>query len=372
MRLVATVGAGDFTKCHTYKLKKNELKEPLSFLAAAKFYNIEDIVILGTEQTKESIRHILDENPNIKMVVIDSMEIETVFKKSIDHIVKDTILDLTQGFRHYPMLTLLASILSQTSANSIKDILYAQIDNEDCKPNRSSCSYTFVSIYKYLDIANMARVINTFNSTLIVIDQQIKDNEFRLLKETLESLSKELFANNFKEAKIKCEKGISIIDEIINKNSLSFIENHLKELKNEIKKVKELSKPKESHTLLNFAEYFLKKDIFLHSITFLYESMVAYLDEKIKNKNCDKTFDKRNHEARKATVYERRNCLKKSLKRCEYINAIQNCKEFSKMLRNIDKLRNISAHAFSYESHQKDIEREIKETIKKLKYRIAF
>ena len=97
--------------------------------------NIEDIIIIGTQKSKESISLILEKNQNIEMIVIESSNVEDVFQKSLEYMTKDTILDLTQGYRHYPMLTLLASVFLQNSkTKNIKDIFYAQIVDEECKP----------------------------------------------------------------------------------------------------------------------------------------------------------------------------------------------------------------------------------------------
>ena len=168
MRLIATIGANRLLHTHTYKLNNKSYNSKLSFLALAEALKIEDIVLIGTQKSKASIKEILEENKNIKMVIVESKNFEDVFKKSLEFITKDTILDLTQGFRHYPMLTLLAAVFLQSdNITNIKNIYYAQIENETCIPAKENCSYTFVSLMKYLDITNMARIINTFINTLI-------------------------------------------------------------------------------------------------------------------------------------------------------------------------------------------------------------
>ena len=176
MRLIATMGASGIKHEHSYWINEKEYKSKLSFLALAKAFKIEDIIVIGTEKSKESIQKILDKNSNIKMVTIESSEIEDVFKKSLEYFTKDTILDLTQGYRHYPMLTLLASVFLQNNKDkSIKNIYYAQILDETCHPGAGSCNYNFVSLYKYLDISNMTRIINTFRHTLLTLDYEIHD-----------------------------------------------------------------------------------------------------------------------------------------------------------------------------------------------------
>jgi hypothetical protein len=261
------------------------------------------------------------------------------------------------------MLTLLSAVFLQSDVDkNIKEIYYAQILDERCKPYADSCSYRFVSLLKYIDIANMAKIVNTFIETLIVPDYPIYDREFKYLKDKLEELSTELFSNNFKATKEKTESINQHIEKMMQDDKLAFIDMHLSTLYNEVKEIQKFHHEKESWTLFNFSKFFLEKDIYLHSITFLYESMVAFLDEKNIQKKC-MTYKSRNGDVKKADTYKRRNCLKKALKKCNPKSNIHRCKDFSKALKNIDMLRNISAHAFTSDTHQKDIREEIQKAL---------
>jgi len=359
MRLIATMGANTLKYEHKYDINNKSYDSQVSFMALAKAYNISDIIVIGTKQSEISIKSILDKNPNIEMVVIESSNVEDVFQKSLEYISKDTILDLTQGYRHYPMLTLLASIFLQNDeSKNIKDIFYAQITDENCKPFERDCPYEFISLIKYLDIANMTRIINTFNKTLLTLDYTVQTDEFTEIKKGLEDLTKELFSNNFKGSKEKANALEQKVKYIIDKKTLDIIENHLILLKKELQQIQNLIRSKESLTLLNVSEYFLKKDILLHSVTLLYEAMVAFLDEKIKNNpNCKDEKD----------TYKRRNCLKKGLGDCRNNKNIIKCKEFSDLLRKIDDYRNKSAHAHTTGTYQADLKIELEKAIKTIK-----
>ena len=359
MRLIATMGASGIKQKHKYHIDTKIVESELSFLAIAEAKNIKDIVVIGTEKSKESIQPILDKNRNIEMVVIESSNVEDVFQKSLEYIIDDTILDLTQGYRHYPMLTLLASIFLQSDKNkNIKDIFYAQIIDENCQFYNESCAYTFTSLIKYLDIANMARIINTFSNTLITLDYDVHSVEFKNLKEGLSELTKELFSNNFEVSKSKAYELVILINSILEDKSLYIVEEHLTLLKKELQKIQNLIRIKESQTLLNVSEYFLKKDILLHSVTLLYESMVAFLDEKMTNRsNCQRERD----------TYKRRNCLKKTLGNCRNIRNIINCRRFSDTLRTIDRLRNMSAHGHTTGTYQEDLKLEIQDAIRTIR-----
>ena len=365
MRLIATMGASGIKNIHTYEINGKEYESRLSFLALAKAFNINDIFVIGTIKSKESIEDILKENKNIKMVAIESNNVEDVFQKSLEYIGKNTILDLTQGYRHYPMLTLLASIFLQNdSTKNIKDIYYSQIIDENCQAYKESCKYKFTSLLKYLDIANMSRIINTFNKTLLTLDYDVHNDNFNKIKSFLKELTQELFSNNFKKSRQKAVGIEKNIDRILGDNDLDIIKNHLNKLKEEMKNIQKLNSNQESETLLNVSEYFLDKGILLHSATLLYESMVAFLDENVKYRQCN-TINK-NGKEREANTFERRNCLKKNMQECdksEYKNSVSKCKEFSKLLRKIDILRNNSAHGHTTGTYKENLEPELKKII---------
>jgi len=206
----------------------------------------------------------------------------------------------------------------------------------------------------------MAKIIDTFKNTLIVPEYDVIDRDFNILKRNLRRLSKAIFSNNFNKSKLIVKETIESLKIVTETKKLTFLDEHLKILENELKTIKNLASSKESLTLLNVSEYFLSKDIFLHSVTFLYESMVAFLDEKLNIEKC-------NHK----DTYRRRNCLKKSLKNCKYIELFK-CKDFSKILKKVDSLRNSSAHAFTSSNSNKDLESEITAHIKNLRKIMQF
>ena len=367
MRLIATMGANQLNHKHKYIVNKKEYLSEVSFMALAEAYNIEKIIVIGTKKSQESIQSILEQNSNIDMVIIESDNVEDVFKESLEHIGKDTILDLTQGFRHYPMLTLLASVFLQNSASkNIKNIFYAQIEDESCLPYKESCCYRFTSLIKYLDIANMSRIINTFTKTLLTLDYEVNNKEFNQIKIGLNDVTKELFSNNFHSSKEKAKEIEKIVNKILEEKSLEIIEEHLFHLKNELQKIQNLIRIKDSKTLLNVSKYFRKKGILLHSITLLYESMVAFLDEKINNNQCN-TYEDKHGNRKEADTYNRRNCLKLKMGNCNYYlyrKNIPKCQEYSNLLKKIDKLRNTSAHAHTTGTYQEDLKDEIDKAIK--------
>ncbi len=64
MRLIATMGASGIDKKHKYIIDNKVYESELSFMALAKAYNIEDIIVIGTSKSEEKITSILESHQN--------------------------------------------------------------------------------------------------------------------------------------------------------------------------------------------------------------------------------------------------------------------------------------------------------------------
>ena len=133
-------------------------------LAKALGISESDIVVVGTEKTAEMLRGRVDESVLKNFREINSnIEIDEFFKLCLELINDQTVLDLTQGFRHLPMTLLLSAITADTlNGKNIKDIYYAKTLNADCNPSKNVCEYEFVSLLLYLDMASIGSAIDSF------------------------------------------------------------------------------------------------------------------------------------------------------------------------------------------------------------------
>lgn len=352
IKLIATLGNTQSEFSHTYMLDNKPYKEKASFMAIAKKYEIleQNITILGTVQTQEYVQRTFP-NSLFNIVVVDDTDIDELFNKSVEHIDKNTILDLTQGFRHFPMTLLLGAIFDISKDKNIYDIYYAKTTNPNDNPLKQECSYDFLSLFKYIDISNISRIINTFVKTLVVTDYEIKDNEFRELKKELLGISKKMLGNDYGSANLIALRVLSKIN-TIRANELFELYQPLKTLEDEIEKILHIKHTKESVTLFRFASYMFDKDLLLQSLTLLFEAITAYLDENLKIHHCNEKKD----------IYSRRNCLKKELYFTN-ITSIANIKEFKKHFRDLDHLRNKAAHAFTSDKYMGDMKEQMQKQL---------
>ena len=361
MKLIATLGTTPTNYEHIYRLHGKSYTKRFSFEAIKEHYHIEDkdVYIIGTSDTlKEQNTYI----SNYTFIQIDVDDLDNIFAEATKVISKDSIIDLTQSFRSISFGVMLSMGFSKTLNKQAKEIYYAQTVSSECNPTQTPCKYNFVSLKRYDEIGDLARTINTFLHTLITIDNNIEDEKFQKLYRQLTKISKNFFDNNYEELFSSVEDISKSLNSYKEDIDFDYLKEHINRLIDEMKNIKELKADLESQTLLNCSKYLLDKGINLHAITTLYESMTAFLDEEISPSVCDTKVGK-NGKKYKANIYERRNYLKKLLRNCNKIKQLIDCETFSKQLRNIDKLRNISAHAFTSDNTEKDFTKEIRKTI---------
>ncbi len=364
MKLIATLGATMAKHKHDYRIEGASHERLFSFQALQSHYNIPDdrIIIIGTIKTKEVLGKYLDA---YRFEEVDENDLDGIFHKAVDLIEEGDIVDLTQSFRTIPFGVLLSLSFSKSLAKRAKDMLYAQIEDSTQNPAQTSCTFRFVSLKKYDEMTDLARSINTFNATLLVLDDiEVTLPTYRNFISRLKKLSSAIYDNHFAMAKKEAQELQNIVNHNMDKNEFVFLKEHLKALKKELRQMLRCDSEYESERLLCWSRYLLSKDITLHSITTLFESMVAFLDEELNAQECNYYTNKQGKKV-KADTYKRRNCLKKKLKDCSNIK-IPDCQRFSDMLKNIDELRNISAHAFANSSTSQNLTGQIEKTIESL------
>jgi len=284
LRLIATLGTTPAKFKHSYAVNGQTYQSRFSFEALKAHYNItdKDVVIVGTKETKKKQEEFIGK---YRFEEVDSNDLEAIF-------------------------SMMTAILQSGDIIKPKKIYYAQVNDSSKLPTKESCDFHFVELEKYDEIADLARVINTFVSTLFVLDISTFHDSFKIIYRYIDQLSHALFDNNHKKAfeiAAKCKDAVEKAKET------KLLQEHLKRLEEELNLLLSLDKDKESERLLAISEYFNEKEITLHAITTLYESMVAFLDEEIGSEKCNEKTT-RSGKKRQADSYERRNCLKKEMK----------------------------------------------------------
>jgi len=355
MNLIAVLGATPVSLKQNYTLDTKTYDEYFAFLAIAKALGISsnNIIVIGTKESKALL---CDTRYEIDPAILDrfvysSDNIDELFEKCLSLIDDDTVLELTQGFRHLPM-TLLLSGIAASSEKRLSNIYYAKTTDSSCNPTKDVCTFEFISLSSYLDRANLNAIIDSFCTSYVVPKLKISLREFVPIEIKLHELSRHLLGNNIDQAIQSALKLQSLLKPLEN----SSISQSIKELRTGIDTLAILEHYSESLRLYRGAKEFFNKDLLLHAVTNLFEAILAFIDEyasanKLPFSYQDYKSHKITHCSDEKKPYNRRNCLKKALKEFTLNHPTHAVlgSSFKTKLDMIDKLRNHSAHAHATE-----------------------
>lgn len=341
-----------------------------------------DIIPIYTEDAKIFNKEVLelagkkcDFNDDISK--INEGEYFEIFSK-IDSLIDrydKVIVDLTHGFRHLPILTIINLVIQNfSSINKIEKILFAKEIIKHTPQNEGE--YEIVDLKEYLDIANISFVLSGFESNYTVSNHiKTQNKDYQELINMLSEFSKHIMANSlivlFRGNNSLVERMDNAIDVIKKHPTARPIITKLKNIQNHIQQFIDL-KAKEPHIqLFKLAKIVNKKGYYLNAITLLNEAVgwycaynlcaynntyknkykkslsngydtyevVSQAKEIIKNTSNDKEFRlKKEDTIKQKDIQEIQNQL----------SHIQNIEKFiNKLIREVDKNRNNLAHANS-------------------------
>jgi hypothetical protein len=369
MKLIATLGTTPTNYKHTYIIENKTYKEYFSFLALKKHFNINDknIIIIGTKETKERQKNHIDKFNFIK---VNADNFNDVFAKTLNTLANESIIDLTQSFKSLGFGAILSYSFSKSIGKNVKDIFYAQVQN-NCNPTRNECKFIFQSLKRYEEITDLVKEIEIFINSWYVLPQH--KEEFNNIHSILLKISKKLLINdldileNLKNIKRE-------IKNLKEDKKYEFIHNHLNKLEEEINSLSNASqKNKEYLKLFEFSKLYFNKNLLLQSLTMLFESIGAFIENQTENNF--KCKNKKGEFTKKDNKYYFRNCLKSKLSIVRYgkpipsylfhFIKIQDLKKLAQHLVKVDELRNNAAHVFingkrNIIDFKKEIENELK------------
>lgn len=279
MRLLTVLGASKISSKQKYIYEGKRYEEYFSFLALQKALGIEsvDTVVVGTDKTKALLKEFSPDEALLKNFreVDDGVAIDDFFRLCLELIQKDTYLDVTQGFRHMPMTLLLSSLTAVNFTDkNIKDILYAKTLDSSCQPSNAVCSFEFYSMLSYLDMASIAASIDSFCASYSAPATNTTYQKFESIYDSLGKLSRHLVGNNLAYAS-EIAKDIKPKLEPLRLSPLSPL---LPKLDNEIDFLIGLERMSEHERFFEGAKRYFQKELFLNSVTTLFEAVTAFLD----------------------------------------------------------------------------------------------
>jgi len=350
---------------HEYTYKDKKCISKATFAALPKLSgDIEKIVLFVTPEARVNAEKIMrEENIQIEVTfnVISATEFEEMIEKMFDYLDKnpDVIIDLSQGYRHQPMLLLLATLIESIEAEKKRRIFFA-LEKERASGEKHGKS-EFVDLTVYIDIVYFNQILHLFGKSVNMpsyITRRIHDQELRRIGKQLAKFSNFFFENNIPEM----ERAVSELKNNLNKLSdnprFRFSKIGIRkaiEFLGEIEKIKLSSIEAEKFLLLS--RVYNERNYQLNAVTNLLEALLCIVELMVIPLKFQKKLEKS-----KNNFYSVRNAYKRLLISGRvmdgYGNIIVSRNEFDKRklskveknLRNIlgkvDEMRNSMAHGF--------------------------
>jgi CRISPR-associated DxTHG motif protein len=300
------------------KLNINSLKKEkytnMFPLLIDNFSSEHDIIPIYTKLAKDKNIEVLEseniefDNFRHKFFIEENEEYNTTFKKINEAINSDygeIILDVSHGFRHLPMLSIISTIVNSISdSEKIKHIFFTKEIEREKK-------YQIIDLIEYLDIAKMSFVLNNFNKNYTIGNKfYFNDESYDELVFELGDFSRHILSNSIK---FILETNEPLIDNIIKTISkFQTSDERVKTFSKDLQRIKEhlieIQKLKDKNKYVQFLELskiMKDRDYLLNSVTLLNESIGLHCSEVIKS--LDKKIE--NHiseylDQEKSNLYE--------------------------------------------------------------------
>lgn len=368
--ILGLIGGNDNHQKATYYFEDNkDTKEYFNTfpLLLEKYSNDYIIVPLHTKEAKIVNEKVLQKS-NVKFANFDEkyfIEDDKNFTKLFNIInsaveeFDELIIDVSHGFRHFPILMIVDLIIQNFKDTSkIQKILFA-------KEIIQFKEYEIIDLKEYLDLANIAFVLSTFEKNYTVASH-IKSQKYKKLLKELNDFSNDLMALNLRNLFKTANELILELDKIEDVS----IKTQAQNLKKVIENISDFKDKKRYLIYYELSKNLFEKKYILLSLALLYESIRMYIKSFIKKQHKELVEDI--EQQFKKDIYKIGDFFK-NLKWKSYeklnmeINISKNDyeklqKSFPKHLTNIydeiDNKRNDLAHANSKGSFA-DIEKDI-------------
>ena len=247
-------------------------------------YNIVPIYTLDSKNfNKEVIK-----NANLETIfddeksLIEDTEYFNIFKK-IDTLIDsydEVIVDLTHGFRHIPILTIIDLVIQNfNSPKKIDKILFAKEIIKHTSVDKGK--YEIIDLKEYLDIANISFVLSSFENNYTISNHiKTKDKDFQQLINMLSTFSENIMANSlinlFQDENSLVEKMYFAIENIKKHPKVEPLLSKLDNIQNHLNQFIKLKEKEKFEQLYELAKIVNKKGYYLNAITLLDEAIGWY------------------------------------------------------------------------------------------------
>jgi len=257
-----------FYDCMCLEKKSGEFCNSLDMLL--EHYPDEEGYFIGTKVAIEFQKELLKfDKKRHHFITVEDDSLDDIFEKILELLNKEqgqTILDITHGFRHQPIMAIFASTLSQFLERKDLKIIYAK-EKERLK------SYEYIYLNEYIEITQISLLLTGFIRTLNFIPVS---NMKLLNNQVFEDFSKSLLSNDL--------RGVERNHLLLKEELLQLKENkELKHISNLIEKVDSELKPLEMlpffepyQKYILLAKMTMEKNYLIVALAYIFESLRGY------------------------------------------------------------------------------------------------
>ena len=233
-------------------------------------YPVDEAYFIGTEVAIDFQKKLLKfDKKRHHFITVEDDSLDDIFEEILALLNQEqgqTILDITHGFRHQPIMAIFASTLSQFLERKDLKIIYAK-EKERFK------SYQYIYLNEYIEITQISLLLTGFIRTLNFIPVS---NMKLLNNKVFEDFSKSLLSNDLRGV----ERNHTLLKEELlglQKNEeLKHISNLIDKVENELKPLEMLPyfEPYQKYILL--AKMTMEKNYLIVALAYIFESLREY------------------------------------------------------------------------------------------------
>jgi CRISPR-associated DxTHG motif protein len=256
-------------------------------------YPNDTIIALATKDAKAVQKNVLSHTntPDNVVTFIDIVEQKQNEYNAYFAMVNDIldehdeiIVDLSHGFRHLPILTIIALILQNIqSPQKIKHILFAQEIEQQKR-------YAIIDLLDYLELANFTTMLSMFNQNYTISNHlQFKNRLYAQIADQLKIFSDNFLANSLKTLidGDTIQNILNNLQKLQNEHEMYHFKGFIDEITQHLKEINALKDYEEHRELYELSSMMAQRGYLLNAITLLFEAVGFYCADAMRTISPD-------------------------------------------------------------------------------------
>ena len=325
-------------------------------------FPVDEGYFIGTEVAIEFQKSLLEfDEKRHHFIPVEDDSLDDIFEKILELLQEEqgeTILDITHGFRHQPIMAIFASTLSQFLERKALKIIYA-------KEKERLRSYQYIYLDEYIEITQISLLLTGFIRTFNFIPVS---NMKLLNNKVFEDFSKSLLSNDLRGV----ERNYKLLQEELvmlkSNGDLKHISNLFEKVEKELRPLAMFAPLSPFQKYIFLSKMMVSKNYLVVSLAYIFESLREYCSYRFEDICVDIEFK---------DAYQRNDNVMKTIGNYRKENMILNryphlyhrnkaaFKKVNKLYNKLRKRRNALAH-INTTSNFEDIKQDLKEMIERV------